>query len=74
MDASRVEKHPYLFRMRKKSPTRGTQLPPVPALCPDPSRELAAAVVRQHAPGGRHWGRQVELTARAAVGRGRERR
>jgi len=74
MDASRVEKYPYLSRMRKKSYACGMQLCWEPALCADPYRELAAAVARQHAAGGRHSGRQVELTARAAVGRGRERR
>ncbi len=72
MDASRVEKYPYLFRMRKKSYACGMQLPLEPALCHAPYRELAAAAVREHAAGGRHSGRQVELAARAAIGRGRE--
>lgn len=49
-----------------------SQLPWEPALCPDPYRELAAAAVHQHAAGGGHSGRQIELTARAAIGRGRE--
>lgn len=49
-----------------------SQLPWEPAFCPDPYRELAAAAVHQHAAGGRHSGRRVELTARVAIGRGRE--
>lgn len=49
-----------------------SQLPWEPAFCPDPYRELAAAAVHQHAAGGRHSGRQVELAARAAVDRGQE--